>query len=135
MIRTYERGKVPAPNRRKYTLSLFKGINTTAAEEILPLNYSPKSYNFCFGKGVLDPGYGVEDAYIKAEGGTWQIKRRGISVTFLKFFRYTMHDLTQRFEKLVAYADDGKLYEMTVNELYSGFAPIGEYGEVTEALP
>ena len=135
MIRSYHTEKVNAPKRKKYVLSTFKGVDLRAAEEILPLNYSPKSYNFRFEKGVLEPGYGVEAGYIKTSGGSWEIKRRGINVKFLKFFRYTLHNLGTRYDKLVAYADDGKLYEMTMSELYSGFAPIGSYGEVYDALP
>ena len=135
MIRSYQMQDQRVPKRKKYALSYFKGINTTVAEEVLPFSYSPKSYNFCFGKGVLDPGYGVEAAYVVTEDGRWQIKRRGITVKFLKFFHYTMHNLTQRLEKLVAYASDGQLYDMTLNELYSGFVPLGSYGEVTDAVP
>ena len=117
MIRSYQLQKPRVPKRKTYGLSYFKGINTTVAEEVLPFNYSPKSYNFCFGKRVLDPGYGVEAAYVVTANGRWQIKRRGINVKFLKFYHYTMHNLTQRLEKLVAYASDGQLYDMTVNEL------------------
>lgn len=135
MIRSYRTEKARVPKRRKYELSHFKGINTQAAEEVLPLNYSPKSYNFCFGKGVLDPGYGAEKGYITTSEGRWEIKRRGINVKFLKFFHYTMHYLTQRLEKLVGYGNDGQLYDMTVNELYSGFAPLGDFGEVMDAVP
>ena len=135
MIRSYAMGSAPVPKRKKYVLSTFKGVNTTAAEEILPLNYSPKSYNFRFEKGILSPGYGVEAGYIKTSEGQWEIKRRGISVKFLKFFRYTIHNLNARVEKLVAYGDDGKLYDFTLNELYSGFAPIGSYGTVADAVP
>ena len=135
MIRSYQTGTVVSPKRNKYILSTFKGVDRTAAEEILPLNYSPKSYNFRFGKGVLDTGFGVEAGYITTDQGRWEIKRRGISVKFLKFFQYTMHYQSTKYDKLVAYADDGKLYEMTLSELYSGFAPIGTYGEVYDALP
>lgn len=135
MIRTYQTQTALSPKRKKYRLSTFKGVNTTVAEEILPLNYSPKSYNFNFGKGVLDTGYGVEAAYIRTGEGSWQIKRRGISVKFLSFYRYTIHNLSATVEKLVAYGDDGKLYDFTLNEMYSGFAPIGEYGVVMDAVP
>lgn len=135
MIRSYKLQEQRVPKRKKYALSRFKGINTTVAEEVLPFAYSPKSYNFCFGKGVLDPGYGVEAGYVVTSEGRWQIKRRGINVKFLKFFHYTMHNLTERLEKLVAYASDGQLYDMTLSELYSGFVPLGNYGEVTDAAP
>ena len=135
MIRSYQTEKPRVPKRKKYDLSYFKGINVAVAEEVLPFRYSPKSYNFCFGKGVLDPGYGVQAGYITTADGSWQIKRRGINVKFLKFFHYTMHHLTERLEKLVAYGNDGVLYDMTVNQLYGGFAPIGNYGEVLDALP
>ena len=135
MIRTYQTQTALSPKRKKYRLSTFKGVNTTVAEEILPLNYSPKSYNFNFGKGVLDTGYGVDAAYIRTGEGSWQIKRRGISVKFLSFYRYTIHNLSATVEKLVAYGDDGKLYDFTLNEMYSGFAPIGEYGVVMDAVP
>ena len=135
MIRSYQLQKPRVPKRKTYGLSYFKGINTTVAEEVLPFNYSPKSYNFCFGKRALDPGYGVEAAYVVTANGRWQIKRRGINVKFLKFYHYTMHNLTQRLEKLVAYVSDGQLYDMTVNELYSSFAPLGSYGEVADAVP
>lgn len=135
MIRTYQTEKALTPKRKKYLLSTFKGVNTTVAEEILPLSYSPKSYNFIFGKGVLDTGYGVDAAYVRTGEGSWQIKRRGISVKFLRFYRYTIHNLSVTVEKLVAYGDDGKLYDFTLNELYSGFTPIGSYGVVTDAVP
>ena len=135
MIKTYHTEKPRVPKRRTYNLSYFKGLNTTVAEENLPFSYSPKSYNFCFGKSVLDAGYGVEKGYVTVNGTQWEIKRRGITVKFLKFYHYTMHNLTQRLEKLVGYADDGKLYDMTINELYSAFSPIGEYGEVYDAVP
>ncbi len=136
MIRTYENEKPLVPKRKTYDLSSFKGINTTVAEELLPFNYSPKSYNFCFGKGVLDPGYGVENAYLKIGNVTRQIKRRGITVKFVRFFRYTMHNLTQRLDRLVGLGDDGKLYDMALNVTTATFAPVtGTYGNVLDAVP
>ena len=135
MIRSYKEEQVPRPKRKKYQLSHFKGVNAAVAEENLPFTYSPKSYNFCFGKGVLETGYGVKAGYISKDGVDWEIRKRGISVKFLKFFRYTMHNQEYRLEKVTAYGDDGKLYDMTFNQLYSSFSPVGNYGAVNCAVP
>ena len=136
MIKSYETQKPTAPTRKRVAVSLFKGLNTAVDEEVLPFSYSPKTYNYSFGKGTLDVGYGVQAAYINVNGSRWQIKKRGITVKFLKFFHYTMHHLASRAEKLVGYADDGKLYAMTISSLYSSFSEVsGSYGEVLDAVP
>lgn len=135
MIRTYRTEGLSAPQRRRYKLSNFKGVNTAVAEELLPFSYSPKSYNFNFDKGVLESGFGVGKGYIRVGDSSWEIKKRGISVKFLSFYRYAMHATTSRVEKLVAYGSDGRLYDLTLSELYSTFAPIGSYGKVFDAVP
>ena len=134
MIKTYITEKMSAPKRKRYKLSHFKGLNTTVAEENLPFRYSPKTYNFSFEKGVLAPGPGIEKGYVTVNGNRREIKKRNVTAKFLKFFRYTMHNLTDRLEKMVVYGDDGALYDITLNEEYSGFAYIGEYGEVYDAV-
>ena len=135
MIRSYNAGALSVPKRRKYQLSSFSGVNTSVAEELLPFRYSPKSYNFSFEKGVLSPGIGVSKGYVKIGESTWEIKKRAVTAKFLKFYRYTMHNANSRLEKLVAYGDDGNLYDFTLSELYSGFSVIGAYGQVLDALP
>ncbi|HCU56590.1 MAG TPA: hypothetical protein DIC18_04605 [Clostridiales bacterium] len=135
MIRNYTTETLSKPNRMRYKLSEFNGVNTLVAEELLPFRYSPKSYNFSFEKGVLSSGVGVSKGYVKMDGQSWEIKKRGISVKFLRFYRYTMHTSDSCLEKVVAYGDDGKLYDVTLNRLYSGFSVIGSYGEVLDAVP
>ena len=135
MIKDFKEQPLRRPQRKKYQLSHFKGVNTGVAEENLPFSYSPKSYNFCFGKGVLESGYGLGKGYIRKDGIDWEIKKRGITVKFLKFFHYTMHNQEYRLEKVAAYADDGKIYDMSFSQLYSGFSPVGNYGPVLCAVP
>lgn len=135
MIRSYRTTQVTPPKRRRYELSRFEGVNTTVAEEKLPLRYSPKSYNFSLGKGVLAPGVGVGKGYIRKNGTSYQIKKRSTTPRFLKFYRYTMHNLTERSEKLVAYGADGGLYDYTLNAQYPSFGLIGSYGRVLSASP
>ena len=135
MIRSYTTTRVTPPKRRRYELSRFEGINTTVAEEHLPLRFSPKSYNFSFGKGVLEAGVGISDGYIRKNGTSHRIKKRTTTPRLLKFYRYTMHDSTERVEKLVAYGADGGLYDYTLSAQYPSFGLIGSYGEVLSAAP
>ena len=135
MIRAYKTEALSAPKRKKYVLSSFSGVNTTVAEELLPFRYSPKSYNFSFEKGVLSSGVGVSKGYVTVGNDRWEIKKRGVTAKFLKFYRYSMHNQGTCVEKLVAYGDDGKLYDFTLSELYSGFSVIGSYGKVLDAAP
>ena len=119
MIRMYNASGLSAPKRKKYKLSNFKGLNTAVAEEVLPFDYSPKTYNFSCEKGVLEPGFGISAGYVKVGAESWEIKKRSVTAKFLKFFRYAMHYQTDRVEKLVAYGDDGVLYDFTLSELYA----------------
>ena len=135
MIRSYRTEGLTAPKRKRYRLSEFQGVNLTVAEENLPVRYSPKSYNFSLGKGVLAPGIGIGKGYIRKNGTSFQIKKRSDHPRFLKFFRYTMHHLTQRMEKLVAYGSNGVLYDYTLSDQYPAFGVIGSYGEVLSAAP
>ncbi|MBQ7712190.1 MAG: hypothetical protein IJT69_00065 [Clostridia bacterium] len=135
MIRSYRTTRVTPPRRRRYVLSRFEGVNTTVAEEKLPLRFSPKSYNFSLGKGVLAPGIGVAAGYIRKNGTSHQIKKRSTTPRFVKFYRYTMHNLTNRTEKLVGYGADGALYDYTLSAQYPTFGSIGNYGAVLSAAP
>lgn len=135
MIRSYHITRVTAPKRRRYELSRFEGVDTTVAEEKLPLRFSPKSYNFSLGKGVLASGVGVGNGYIRKNGTSHLIKKRSTTPRFLRFFRYTMHNLDQRSEKLVAYGADGGLYDYTLSAQYPAFGLIGNFGAVLSAAP
>lgn len=135
MIRSYQVTRMTPPKRRRYELSRFEGVNTSVAEENLPLRFSPKTYNFSLGKGVLAPGIGVVEGYVSKNGTRYQIKKRSTTPRFLKFYRYTMHNLTERSEKLVAYGADGALYDYTLSAQYPMFGSIGTYGKVLSAAP
>ena len=121
------------PTRRILKLSNFLGMNTTVAEENLPFNYSPKTYNFILEKGVPETGVGVSTAVAKIGAVDWEIKKRLVNVKFLNMFSYRTHYLTYDIDRLVAYGEDGHLYETAVNVPYTAFADLGEYGEVLSA--
>ena len=134
MIRKYLNSTLPSPARKRFVLSSFKGVDTRVAEEKLPFSYAPKSYNFAFEKGVLETGTGMSAAVMKVNGRDWEIQKAAGSGKFLRFFSYTMHSGQYRQDRLVAYADDGKLYDLRFNAL-TAFAPVGSYGEVLCAVP
>ena len=133
MIRRYAREGARKPTRRKLKLSNFLGLNSTVAEENLPFNYSPKTYNFTLEKGVPETGIGVSTAVAKIGAVDWEIKKRLLNVTFLKMFYYRTHYQTYALDRLVAYGEDGHLYETAINVPYTSFTDLGEYGEVLSA--
>ncbi len=133
MIRNYLNSTLPRPTRRRFKLSTFQGVDVRVAEEQLPFAYAPKSYNFAFDKGVLETGTGISAAYMKVGGSNWEIRKAG-NGKFLRFFAYTMHNGQYKTDRLVAYADDGKLYDLRFNA-YVPFSPVGSYGEVLCAVP
>jgi len=134
MIRKYGSMALTAPVRKKLKLSEFLGVNTTVAEENLPFHYSPKSYNFSLGKGVLDTGVGVSKIISKIGDVNWEIKKRSITAKFLKMFFYRTHSSGSTLDRLVAYGDDGHLYETALNVAYTTFTDIGSYGEILSAI-
>ena len=135
MIRRVKNAGLTAPNRKKYKISNFRGVNTTVAEEVMPFGYSPKSYNYAFNRGTLEPGVGMSLGYIDINGTRRAIKKRTVNARFKKFFRYTIHSNTTVIEKLVAYGDDGKLYDICLNDPYAAFQLIGDYGQVLDGVP
>lgn len=48
--------------RKNINIKLFEGVNSTISENILPLSYSPLSYNFTFDGGALGNKMGIESA-------------------------------------------------------------------------
>ena len=133
MIRRYSGSGTRKPTRRKLKLSNFLGMNTTVAEDNLPFNYSPKTYNFTLEKGVPETGVGVSTAVAKIGAVDWEIKKRLLNVKFLKMFYYRTHYQTYALDRLLAYGEDGHLYETAVNVPYTSFADLGAYGEVLAA--
>ena len=134
MIRRKDRGVgMPKPTRKKLKLSEFLGMNTAVAEENLPFNYSPKTYNFTLEKGVPETGVGVSTAVAKIGETDWEIKKRLLNVVFLKMFYYRTHYQTYTLDRLVAYGEDGHLYETAINVPYTSFTDLGAYGEVLSA--
>ena len=133
MIRKYVNSTLPSPSRKRFKISLFKGVDTRVAEEELPFSYSPKSYNFAFEKGVLETGTGVSAAMTSVSGTNWQIQKPS-GVLFNELYSYTMHSGQYRLDRLVAYASDGKLYDMRMNAFVT-FSSVGSYGEVLCAVP
>ena len=133
MIRRFINSTLSSPARKRFKLSSFKGVDTRVAEEELPFSYSPKSYNFAFEKGVLETGTGLSLAAEKIDGRTWHI-RKPDGVRFLRLFSYTMHAAQYRTDRLIAYADDGMLYDLRLNAFVM-FSELDAYGEVLCAIP
>ncbi len=131
MIRKFFSEVLPSPARKRFRISSFKGISTTAAEENMPFNYSPKTYNFAFDKGVLETGTGMSTAVAKIGGNDWSFVKH-VTSPFKELYLYTMHSGEYRFDRVVAYAEDGKLYDLRLN-VRNSFSPIGSYGEVLSA--
>ena len=133
MIRKYGSSPLQAPTRKRLKLSTFRGVDTTVAEEDLPFDHSPKSYNFTLGKGVLESGVGVSTAVSKIGNVDWEIKKRSLNVAFLKMYHYRTHSLGDTLDRVVAYGENGHLYETSLNVANTSFSDVGAYGEVLSA--
>lgn len=115
------------PVRKQLNISSFEGVSLNVIESLLPIKYSPLSYNFRFYNGALSTGMGIEQARLPVTYDT-QVYHLAPRMTskILGLWLYRRYDKVNgcRDDRIIIKGEDGKFYETkffsqdTCNELH-----------------
>ncbi len=108
--------RAAAYNRRTVNLNAFAGINAETAENLLPLNYSPLSYNFTFKKGALQSEMGIGEATVTSltsSNSRHALAQLPDGKSPKTLHVYRKYDFTNqiRADKLIVRTSDNNYYE------------------------
>lgn len=108
--------KLPSSKSATVEFASFKGgLNRKIDSNILPISYAVNTYNFFTKDGALKDGLGIDAISRKSFGAEGEIEFGDGAIK--KTWQYTRYDFDkgERADKLIAYKDDGYLYEMDIN--------------------
>ena len=123
----YKNSRAVKPNRRQVEISTFAGINTAISESILPIKYSPLSYNFLYGNGALNTGMGYREAKLPIQGNNTITHILPTStVKLLGIWLYRRYDIEDecRDDRIIVKGENGTFYETKLFDLDT-YHPIG----------
>ncbi len=114
MRRYYYDSGITAPTRKRLPISTFNGVNLTVSEENLPINYSPKSYNFNMGKGVLEQGMGFNRAKLIVDGEPYILPECIVPLKSVHLYRQYV-DGYGRKDMVVGFGNNTSMYYHYLN--------------------